>query len=201
MPAITGGLLRGLTAARPEPRAGRVPEQLMSYLATPLNDVAALREHASALREPAPEIDRLDTVRPDVFAGWKAILRITERGDEALAEAAFDYLGAGAAKALTIVPSLLRGDPVARDSGMTDLIDLTRGPLDDGASRAILDAIRQGVGGRPLDEIRQTIHRHSVYLPRDGRTGWIRRLREMTAQTPEHSALFAEIALFVETCP
>ncbi|MDP9796186.1 hypothetical protein J2S43_004698 [Catenuloplanes nepalensis] len=210
MRTITTDLLRKAGAARPAltPAGPEADERLLSFLSTPVSDVAAIRgalaEHGSALKTLLPRIGTLGTVRKDLFAAWEAILRIEARADTALAGAAFDYLGAGEGRqqrSLAVVPALLDKDPETRGDALTDLIDLTRGPLDDGASRAILDGIRRGMAGAPDAELKQLIYRHSAYLPEHGRTDWIRQLRDLAGQRPEQTALFEKIALYVETCP
>ncbi|GAB7052440.1 hypothetical protein [Catenuloplanes indicus] len=207
---ITSDLLRKAGAVRPPltPAGPPADERLLTFLTTPVSDVSAIRavldEHGSALKTLLPQIGTLGTVQQDLFAAWEAILRIEQRGDTALAGRAFDYLGAGETRhlrALAVVPSLLEKDPQTRGGALTDLIDLTRGTLDDGASRAILDAIRRGMDGAPDEELKHLIYQHSVYLPEHGRTDWIRQLRELAGQKPEQTALFEKIALYVETCP
>ncbi|WP_033343019.1 hypothetical protein [Catenuloplanes japonicus] len=202
-PAVTGDLLTAVARAgrTRAPRPVEVDERLADLLSTPLDDVAAIRDilaaHGSALR--TLSVTGLAT-QPDLFAGWAAILRIDGRGDAGLAEAAYDYLGAGKS-ALSAVPSLLERGAETRGEGLADLIDLTKGPLDDGAGRAILGAITAGVEGAPLEEVQRVIHQHSAYLPRSGRTGWIRELQDLSRRSPQHRALFEQVAIFVETCP
>ncbi|GAB7042552.1 hypothetical protein [Catenuloplanes niger] len=198
--ALTPDFLRAVGATRP--RAARtarpVDERLRSFLFTPLEDVPAIRSavaaHGSALRTLLPRISDLGLVQADLFAGWEAILRIEERADPVVTEAAYASLGTGS---LAFVPSVLDKGPDV----LTDLADLTKGPLDDGARRAILGALAKGVGGAPLAEVRQEIYRHSVYLPETGRTDLIRELQGFAARAPEHSALFEQVAIYVETCP
>ncbi|GAB7052442.1 hypothetical protein [Catenuloplanes indicus] len=204
--SLTADFLRTVGAARPEVTAVVAPE-LAELLSTPLDDVVGLKsvlaEHGSTLKTLAPQIDGL-SVQPDLFAGWQAILRIEGRADETLSRAAFDYLGAGDARgrtALSQVPLLVDRDPASRAEGFSDLIDLTRGPLDDGASRAILGAIKLGMEGAPLESIKHQIYQHSAYLPESGRTDIIREVRAMMQQRPEHSELFEHVAVYVETCP
>lgn len=199
---LTADFLRTVGATRPaSAKTGRpADERLMSFLFTPLEDVTAIRsavaEHGSALKTLVPEISRLGLVNQDLFAGWEAILRIEERADPVLTEAAYGYLGTES-PTLSFVPSVLEKGPEA----LSDLIDLTKGPLDDGASRAILGALRKGIAGAPIDEVKAEIYRHSVYLPETGRTGWIRELQDFSRRMPEHNALFEQVAVFVETCP
>ena len=59
----------------------------------------------------------------------------------------------------------------------------------------------EALAGAPLEEVRQEIHRHSGYLPRTGRTDLIRELQGLAASRPEHSALYEQVAVYVETCP
>ncbi|MFI5838863.1 hypothetical protein ACIA8K_03995 [Catenuloplanes sp. NPDC051500] len=209
-PTITADLLRKAGTARPAPTPAGEPadERLLSFLSTPVDDVAAIKsvldEQGSALKSLLPQIGTLGVVQKDLFAAWEAILRIEERGDAALSGAAFGYLGAGDARntmSLSVVPSLLEKDSETRGGAFDDLIDLTKGPLDDGASRAILDGIRRGLAGAPDQELKQLIYQHSVYLPERGRTDWIRQLRDLAGEKPENTALFEKIALYVETCP
>ncbi|MDP9796188.1 hypothetical protein J2S43_004700 [Catenuloplanes nepalensis] len=200
----TAGAALSQAAGAARPRAGMtgrpVDERLRSYLFTPLEDVAAIRSavaaHGSALKTLMPQVSELGLVQADLFAGWEAILRIEERADPVVTEAAYESLGAGASS-LAFVPAVLdRGPDV-----LTDLIDLTRGPVDNGARRAILGAMAKGMSGAPLEEIRREIYRHSVYLPETGRTALIRELQGLAVRRPEHSALFEQVAIYVETCP
>ncbi|GAB7042555.1 MULTISPECIES: hypothetical protein [Catenuloplanes] len=203
---LTGDLLRSVGARPAQAKTLPVDDAVLDFVSTPLEDVAAVKGLlTSSLRGLAPQIRSLGA-QPDMFAAWEAILRIDGRRDEALSGAAFDYLGATAEaerkqKALSFVPSLIEKDPAARGEGFTDLIDLTKGPLDDGASRAVLAAIQLGLEGGSLDAMKQAIYQHSVYLPETGRTDWIRELRGLMQRMPEHGALFEQVAVYVETCP
>ncbi|MFI5838868.1 hypothetical protein ACIA8K_04020 [Catenuloplanes sp. NPDC051500] len=208
--AITGDFLRSVAGNRPaQAKQVSVDETVADFLSTPLEDVPAVKsmlaEHGSSLKALASQIGTLG-VQKDMFAAWEAILRIDGRRDTELAGAAFGYLGAGAEperkqKALSFVPSLIGKAPEARGEGFADLIDLTKGPLDDGASRALLSAIQLGIEGGSMEQIKHEIYQHSRYLPETGRTDWIRELRGLMQRRPEHSTLFEQVAVFVETCP
>ncbi|MDP9796190.1 hypothetical protein J2S43_004702 [Catenuloplanes nepalensis] len=203
---LTGDLLRSVGARPERVKPLAADDRVLDLVSTPLDDVAAIKAQLnSSLRGLAPQIRALGA-QPDMFAAWEAILRIDGREDAALSGAAFEYLGAKAEperkqKALSFVPSLIGREPAARGDGFADLIDLTRGPLDDGASRAVLAAVQLGIEGGSLDAIKQMIYQHSVYLPQTGRTDWIRELRGLMQRMPEHGALFEQVAVFVETCP
>ncbi|MDR7274217.1 hypothetical protein [Catenuloplanes atrovinosus] len=180
---------------------------LASYLSMDPADTTRLRDtlakEGSALKALREQISALPADSA-LFAPHAALLDMFGRQD-GLFEAALGYLDAtadGAIKTMPSVTSALDREPAARSAALEELKAVTAGTLDDGASRAILDAIKLRLEGADAKAVEQAIHTHSGYLPKEGgRADFIRQLSAWQQQMPEHAEVFSEVALYVTTCP
>ncbi|MDR7276739.1 hypothetical protein [Catenuloplanes atrovinosus] len=200
---LDAGVLGTVTGRISRPELPRPHERLASYLSLPLTDAAAVRAelaaHGTALKELRGQIAALDT--DGLFTAHDTFLRLAETAP-ALAETALDFLAAGDARhdrLPTVVPTLLAGD--ASGAALADFAALTGGVLDDGASGAILEAVRRHLAGDDPAAIRAMIHQHAPYLPQSERVHWVRRLAELGRGLTEHRAGIDQIAEHVLTCP
>ncbi|WP_157240541.1 hypothetical protein [Catenuloplanes japonicus] len=190
---------RGRTSALPEP-----DQQLAAFLATPLEETAAiLAAPGSTLRALRAQIGPLGA-DPTLFAAHDAFLNVLD-SDPLLAKTFLDYRAGGANRPDLLfdeVPRLAAQEPAGRDAAFRNLEAITMGTLDDGASRGILEALHlQLTDPSNQDAVRQMVHSHSAYLPKDGRTDWIRRLQKLSVEMPGHLEQINQVALYVTTCP
>ncbi|GAB7052379.1 hypothetical protein [Catenuloplanes indicus] len=203
---ITADLLAAYAGRRRVSTLDKAPAALSSFLTTPLENAdairAALAEHGSALRDLRPEITKFGATA-GVFAAHAAFLNVLDR-DPVFADTLLTYRAGGDDRAdglFAAVPAVATQEPAVRDAAFAEIDAITLGTLDDGASRAILKALHLHLQGAPEGTVRDMIYSHSTYLPRDGRTQWIRRLQDLQRQMPQHADGLNQVALFVTTCP
>ncbi|GAB7042490.1 MULTISPECIES: hypothetical protein [Catenuloplanes] len=202
---ITADLLAAYAGRRRVSTLPKAPDALSSYLATPLENADAVRtalaEHGTALRELRPRIAEFGA--SGVFAAHAAFLDVLDR-DPVFADTLLTYRAGGDDKAdglFAAVPAVAAQEPAARDAAFAEIDAITLGTLDDGASRAILKALHLHLQGADTETVKGMIYSHSTYLPRDGRTQWIRRLQDLQKQMPQHAEGLNQVALYVTTCP
>ncbi|WP_033343040.1 hypothetical protein [Catenuloplanes japonicus] len=202
---INADTLKAIGDRQRVPASVRTDPKLAAYLAMTLEDPAAVREalaDAGTLKTLRAGIDALPA-DPQLFAAHTALLDLADR-QSPLLDVAIDYLGetrGGQVSTLPAVHTVLNLEPEARSGALDDLKSITMGTLDDGAGRAILDAIQLRLNGAEAAAVERAVHAHSVYLPHGGRADFIRRLGAWKREMPEHGAVFDEVAVYVTTCP
>ncbi|GAB7052406.1 hypothetical protein [Catenuloplanes indicus] len=188
----------------------RVDPALGTYLSMDLSDPVALREKlridGSALKALQPTIAALP-FDAEQFRAHSKLLDLLDK-DTARFDTAVHFLAAtkgGDTMTLPDLPSVLRQAPETRAEALQDLKDVTYGPHDAGAARAVLDAVQKRLAGASDDEVKKAIYDNSVYLPEGpgGRADIIRELQVWRdrATDPADRALFDEMAVWVTTCP
>ncbi|MFI5838826.1 hypothetical protein ACIA8K_03795 [Catenuloplanes sp. NPDC051500] len=198
-----GDLQRANTAATVEP-------ELASYLSMTFDNPAAVREKlatdGSSLKALQHRIAGLPA-DPELFRAHSKLLDLLGREDGSF-DRAVEYLASakgGTVPALPDLPSVLKQAPEARAGALEDLKAVTYGTHDDGAARAVLDAVQKRLAGESEEVVKKAIYDNSVYLPEGpgGRADIVRTLQGWRdgASTAQERAVFDEMAIWVTTCP
>ncbi|MGC4806707.1 hypothetical protein [Micromonospora sp. DT233] len=208
-PQLTPALLADAGGRHRIAKYDRPPEQVATFLSTPLaarvgdGRFAQDLQGVKALRPLVEQIARRDPS----FTAHEATLQLAELGK---GEAVVSYLNAGDKRGDAIFDPLVRADgdtAQARETTVRTLLphlaSLAGGGMKDFASQGILTAIAgQLDGSMTPDQVRDSVWQFKDHLPTEGRLDWVRRIGELQDRLPvEHRAGLEEIGTIILRCP